>query len=265
MLTFFGNKQAPGLYRMVPIDKIEPDPGNPRTSMDPERLQQLAESIREKGIIHPLNLIELENGGFRVEEGHRRHAAAQIASLTSVPAIVTSGRDLSPAEVLERQLVENLHNELLPPIDSARAIRKLMDNHQLSIREVSRKISLPKSNVDEYVSILRIPEELLRLNGVADLPKKALVLVSRAPREEIEAQLTLALGSRTPWRAVAETRESVRRAATFSQRFPLKSTPGAIKLTLDRPADQVTRQELGQAYVEASELLREQGDELLRA
>jgi len=157
--TFFDHKDAPGLYQMVPIDRIDPDPGNPRQSMDPVRLQQLADSIREKGIIHPLNLIELETGRYRVEEGHRRHAAAQIAGLRSVPAIIKAGADLSAEEVLERQLVENLHNELLPPIDSARAIRKLMNDHRLSVREVARKISLPRSTVDEYLAIDGFGEE----------------------------------------------------------------------------------------------------------
>ncbi len=261
--TFFGNKDAPGLYKMVPVDKIEPDPGNPRTSMDPERLQQLADSIREKGIIHPLNLIELENGAFRVEEGHRRHAAARIAGLANVPAIVTIGGDLSAEEVLERQLVENLHNEVLAPIDSGRAIRKLMNDHQLSIREVSRKISLPRSTVDDYLAILRIPEELLALPGVADLPKKALVLVSRVPREEIAGRLKLALESKTPWRAVAASRDATRRAHKFSEGFPLKSTPGAVKLRLERHPDQVTRDELGKAFLEASEVLRQRGESLL--
>ncbi len=261
--TFFGKNEAPGLYAMVPVDKIEADPGNPRTSMDPVRLQQLADSIREKGIIHPLNLIELEGGGFRVEEGHRRHAAAQIAGLERVPAIVTAGGDLSSEEVLERQLVENLHNEVLPAVDSARAIRKLMDDHQLSIREVARKISLPKSTVDDYLAILRIPAELLDLPGVPALPKKALILVSREPREEMADRLRLALGSKTPWRTVAETRKAETRAIRFTQRFPLKSIPGAIRLSLERHPDQVTRAELVEAYGEANELLRKQRDELL--
>ena len=261
--SFFGRKDAPGLYQMVSIDRIEPDPGNPRSSMNPDRLRQLADSIREKGIIHPLNLIELESGHYRVEEGHRRYAAARQAGLKSVPAIVKAGSDVSAEDVLERQLVENLHNEQLPPIDSALAIRKLMDDHQLSIRDVSRKISLPRSTVDEYLAILRIPEDLRSLPGVANLPKKALVLISRAPVERMAGQIRLALDSKTPWQTINRTRQGVKRTDSFNERIPLKSIPGSINMKLRRRPEQITQIDLAEAYLEASDLLRRRRKDLL--
>jgi len=260
---FFNTKGAPGVYQMVPTDQIDPDPRNPRTSMDPDRLQQLSDSIREKGIIHPLNLIELESGRYRVEEGHRRLAAALKAGVRSVPAIIKANQDLSEEDVRERQLVENLHNEALPPIDAARAIRRLMDDHSLSVRHVARKISLPRSTVDEYLAILRIPEELLSMPGAARLPKKALVLVSREPTEQMPERMNLALRSENPWQTVQRARRPEDQPGRHRQRFALKSGAGSITVSLEKRGADLTNYELGQAYLEASEVLRKQGKELL--
>ena len=175
---FFSKKNTPGSYEMVLIEKIDRDPNNPRTSMDPDALKQLADSIKQKGIIHPVNLLQLEAGRYRVKEGHRRLEAAKMASLTHLPAIVIMADDLTDEEIRESQLIENLHNEALPPIDAARAIKSLQDKHNLSIRKVAQKIALPRSSIQNYVGILRIPDELLETCKA--LPLRSLISISGA-------------------------------------------------------------------------------------
>ena len=230
---FFTKKHAPGSYEMVELQKIEPDPNNIRSSMDPDALKQLAESIKEKGIIHPVNLFQLQDGRYRVEEGHRRFEAAKIAGKTHLPAIVIMADDLTDEEIRERQLIENLHNEALPPIDAARAIKALQDKHSFSVRDVAKKIALKKSAVQEYVGILRIPEELLeRCQG---LGTKKLVQISAAPESEMPDLIDQALKGATVAQVKTQRREK-RPLTHFRRSYQLKAwieNKSPNKITID--------------------------------
>jgi len=219
---FFDNrkKNAPGSYEMVPLDKIDFDPNNPRTSMDPDALEQLANSIREKGLIHPVNLLQTEDGRFRVEEGHRRVEAAKIAGQDRLPAIVIMDDDLTDEEVRERQLIENLHNEALSPIDAGRAMQSLIKKHKLTVRDLAKQIALPRSTVQEYVGILRIPDELLEL--AKTLPKMKLVEISAAPVSEMSALIDQALSGATI-EQVKTLRREKKPLTHFRRSYKLKS------------------------------------------
>ena len=217
---FFSKKTAPGSYEMIELTKIDLDPNNPRTSMDPDALKQLADSIREKGIIHPVNLFQLNDGRYRIEEGHRRFEAAKLASLTHLPAIIIMADDLTEQEIRERQLIENLHNEALAPIDAARAIKSLQDKHSLSIRAVAKKIALARSTVQDYVGILRIPDELLeRCQG---LPLRSLIPISGAAVSDMPDLIEAAKTGSTS-EQVKTLRREKKPLSYFRQSYKLKS------------------------------------------
>ena len=217
---FFSKKTAPGSYEMIELTKIDPDHNNPRTSMDPDALKQLADSIREKGIIHPVNLFQLNDGRYRIEEGHRRFEAAKLASLTHLPAIIIMADDLTEQEIRERQLIENLHNEALAPIDAARAIKSLQDKHSLSIRAVAKKIALARSTVQDYVGILRIPDELLeRCQG---LPLRSLIPISGAAVSDMPDLIEAAKTGSTS-EQVKTLRREKKPLSYFRQSYKLKS------------------------------------------
>ena len=118
----------------IPIGDIEPNPHQPRTEFDPESVSELAQSIREKGIIQPISVRRF-GSGYQLIAGERRFRAARQAELTVVPAIVMDvGTD---QEMMELSLIENIQRENLNPIEEARAYRMLIDECFLTQEEVA--------------------------------------------------------------------------------------------------------------------------------
>ncbi|OPX39404.1 MAG: chromosome partitioning protein ParB, partial [Desulfobacteraceae bacterium 4484_190.3] len=113
-----------GRFFQCPIEAIEPNPYQPRQSFRAEELREMANSIREKGIITPL-LVNRAGGGYQLIAGERRWRAAQIAGLERVPVVI---RDATPVESLELALIENIHRKDLNPIEEAIAYRKLIED-----------------------------------------------------------------------------------------------------------------------------------------
>ena len=162
--------QGPGLeertkggvpYREIPLSAIEADPNQPRRSFDEEKLQELADSIRQYGVLSPI-LVRAAKlpGRFTVISGERRFRASNLAGLSSIPAVVNQG-DEALDRTLAIQLVENLQRDDLTPLERAQAIGALKDAHNLSIREIAEKLSISKSAVQRSLEILQLPEDLL--------------------------------------------------------------------------------------------------------
>ena len=162
--------QGPGLeertkggvpYREIPLSAIEADPNQPRRSFDEEKLQELADSISQYGVLSPI-LVRAAKlpGRFTVISGERRFRASNLAGLSSIPAVVNQG-DEALDRTLAIQLVENLQRDDLTPLERAQAIGALKDAHNLSIREIAEKLSISKSAVQRSLEILQLPEDLL--------------------------------------------------------------------------------------------------------
>jgi len=148
----------------IPVEKIKPNPYQPRKEFDPEALKHLAASIREYGILQPLvvSRMEIESpmGGILVEyeliAGERRLRASQLAGLKEVPAIIR--RQESPKVKLELALIENLQREDLNPIERALAYRQLVDQFELSQRQVADRIGKSREVVANTLRLLNLPE-----------------------------------------------------------------------------------------------------------
>jgi len=148
----------------IPVEKIKPNPYQPRKEFDPEALKHLSASIREYGILQPLvvSRIEMESpmGGILVEyeliAGERRLRASQLAGLQEVPAIIR--RQESPKVKLELALIENLQREDLNPIERALAYRQLVDQFELSQRQVADRIGKSREVVANTLRLLNLPE-----------------------------------------------------------------------------------------------------------
>ncbi|MDE5552682.1 MAG: ParB/RepB/Spo0J family partition protein, partial [Muribaculaceae bacterium] len=110
----------------IAVDRIEPNPDQPRTTFDEDSIEELAISIRELGIIQPLSLRLTDNGNYQIIAGERRWRAAKLAGLPSVPAYV---RTASDSEITEMALIENIQREDLSAIEVALAFKKLIDNY----------------------------------------------------------------------------------------------------------------------------------------
>ncbi len=141
----------------IQIADIEPNPHQPRTTFDPEAVEELAQSIRQKGIIQPV-VVRRFGTGYQLIAGERRLRAAQQAYLQSVPALILNvGTD---EEMMEISLIENIQREDLNPIEEARAYRTLMEECILTQEEVARKVGKDRSTVANTLRLLNLSAEV---------------------------------------------------------------------------------------------------------
>lgn len=158
-----GGKEGAGSDRQrlaeVELDRIRPNPHQPRDEFDESALDGIAASLRDHGVLQPLVVREVTDG-FELIAGERRWRAAQRAGLERVPVVV---RDASPRESLEIALVENLQREDLNPIEEARAYELLVDEMGLTQEEVAARVGRNRTTVANYLRLLKLPEKVQAL------------------------------------------------------------------------------------------------------
>ncbi len=140
----------------VPLDRVQPCPFQPRKDFTQESLQELADSIKEQGIIQPL-IVRKKGDRFELIAGERRWRAAQIASLKEVPVIL---RDADDREVLELALIENLQRENLNPIEEALGYSELVSAFQMRQEDVATKVGKSRAVVANALRLLKLPSEV---------------------------------------------------------------------------------------------------------
>jgi ParB family transcriptional regulator, chromosome partitioning protein len=149
-----------GELRELPVEAIRPNPKQPRTKFDPEALAGLASSIEESGVVQPLLVRPLRDGGYELIAGERRWRAARQAGLAKVPAIV---RDSAQAERLQVALIENMVREDLNPVEEARACAALVEDLGLSKAELARRVGRSRAAVTNLIRLLELPDEAIEL------------------------------------------------------------------------------------------------------
>jgi ParB family chromosome partitioning protein len=140
----------------VSLDALKPNPHQPRRDFDDERLAELAESIRQKGVLQPILAEAAADGSYVIVAGERRVRAARLAGLAKIPVVI---RQFSGQEKLEIALIENLQREDLSPIEEALAYRSMMEMADLSQEQVAAKVGKERSTVANTLRLLRLPEE----------------------------------------------------------------------------------------------------------
>jgi ParB family chromosome partitioning protein len=143
--------------RVVPIEQVRPNPRQPRRLFDRSALEDLANSIREKGVLQPL-LVRSAADGFEIVAGERRWRAAQAAMLDSVPVLV---RDYTDTEVLEVAIIENIQREELTPVEEATAFRQLIDQFGHSQEKVADTLGKSRSYVANALRLLSLPDDVI--------------------------------------------------------------------------------------------------------
>lgn len=164
------------VVRMVPIDRLDPNPWQPR--QDFGDLEELAESIRTKGLLTPI-LVRPRGDRYQVVAGERRVRACRMAGLTEVPCIEV---DVSDSEMLEVALIENLQRKDLDPFEEAEAYRRLMDEFGYTHAEMARVLGKARSTITETLSLLNIPDDiraLCREHGIVS--RRQLLTIARQP------------------------------------------------------------------------------------
>ncbi|MDP3725770.1 MAG: ParB/RepB/Spo0J family partition protein, partial [bacterium] len=157
----------------VEVEKIKPNPYQPRKEFDELRLQDLASSIRQYGILQPLVVtrreVSREDGGLLVEyeliAGERRLRAAKIAGLAQIPVVIRTGDEDNEKAKLEIAIIENVQREDLNPVDRARAFKRLVEDFGFKHHEVSQKISKSREYVSNSIRLLMLPQEIIEALG----------------------------------------------------------------------------------------------------
>jgi ParB family chromosome partitioning protein len=145
-----------GNHFTVNINKIEPNQNQPRKNFEQQGLQELADSIKQFGVIQPLVVQKKENY-YEIIAGERRWRAAKIAGLKEVPVIV---KELSANEILEISLIENIQRENLNPIEEARAYKALIEDFELKQEEIAEKVSKSRSAITNALRLLKLNEQV---------------------------------------------------------------------------------------------------------
>ncbi|MCQ2294148.1 MAG: ParB/RepB/Spo0J family partition protein [Bacteroidales bacterium] len=141
---------------MVPISDIETNPYQPRKEFDETALQELAQSIREQGVITPITVRRMPDGKYQLIAGERRFRASQIAGLTEMPAYIRVATD---GQVMEMALVENIQRENLNAMEIALSYNALIEDCQLTHEQLSQRVGKERSTITNYLRLLNLPAE----------------------------------------------------------------------------------------------------------
>lgn len=170
----------------VEVERIEPNPFQPRMDFDPVALGELKASIKEKGIIQPIILRSIEDGRFQIIAGERRFRAALELGLKTVPAHIKKVEN--DEEMLEIALIENVQREHLNPIDLALGYQRLMEECHMTQEEVARTIGKDRSTVTNVIRLLKLPGKIqnsLRKGEIREGHARALLSISDPDIQEL--------------------------------------------------------------------------------
>jgi ParB family transcriptional regulator, chromosome partitioning protein len=248
----------------VDIDRLSPNELQPRMQFDDEKLEELAGSIKAKGIIQPILVRPIAGGDYRIIAGERRWRAAQRAGLLKVPVVV---REITEGDqqLLELALIENVQRENLNPMDEAIAYQRLADQFSLTQEQIAAAVGKDRSSVANFMRLLRLPEEvrsdlaagtltmghartLLSLPDEAAQRHAAREVISRSLSVRDTEALVKRLAGPAPARAEkakAQANDVHTRAAEDRMRFALgakvkivrRGTGGAIEIAFDSEAE----------------------------
>ncbi len=146
-----------GAMSEIPLENIEVNPFQPRTHFSDEALRELAESIKQLGIIQPITVKKIAENKFQIISGERRFRASKLAGLSSIIAYV---RDADDQSMLEMALVENIQREDLNAIEISLSYQRLMDECNLTPDTVSERVGKKRSTVINYIRLLKLPDEI---------------------------------------------------------------------------------------------------------
>jgi ParB family chromosome partitioning protein len=143
--------------REVPVDAIRPNPWQPRIYFDEQELQELAQSIREHGVLQPVLVSQQPDGTYQLITGERRWRAVRLAGMSTVPAMV---KETTPLASLEMALVENIQRRDLNPLEEAHAFRQLIEEHGLTQEKLAQRIGKSRVAVTNTLRLLNLPDEV---------------------------------------------------------------------------------------------------------
>ena len=170
----------------LPLEEIEPNPYQPRTTFDAESIAELADSIRSIGIVQPITVRKTAEGRYQIISGERRFRAAKLAGLKTVPAYVKEADD---SGMLEMAIVENIQRENLDAVETALSFRRLMEECGFTQEQMADRVGKKRATVANYLRLLSLPVEIqkaLKVDRISVGHAKALLSL---PDEESQMEM----------------------------------------------------------------------------
>jgi len=237
--------------RIIDISRIKTDPDQPRKTLNQKSLNELAESIKKHGLLQPITVEYIEQEDyFKIISGERRYKAAKLAGIQELPCII---KYIDQHVRLIHQLIENIQRQDLPPLEEAESIQILInkrriENPNYSQREASRELGLPKSYVNEMVSLLKLPQDIKESVRTSDtIPKSLLLLLLRQSNK---------INIREFYRQIKEGNLTVREAKTeLTKSKDKKGRPKYYEYKFKSPKNEfVLKIKFNKSEVEQSEI-----------
>lgn len=213
LLTDYSENDAAQAVTTLPLQRIEPNPNQPRKRFDEVELQALADSIAQHGLLQPLAVRDMGNGYYQIIAGERRWRACRLAGLSEVPVTVVEADDRT---VMELALVENLQREDLNPMEEAEGYRVLLEEYGLTQEQAAQQVGKSRSAVANALRLLTLSDEVRALVENGELTAghaRALLTLPNGRLQKAAAQQILAL------------RLSVRQAEAMCKRMAAEEKP----------------------------------------
>lgn len=185
---FDDNKTEESNVTELKLTEIEPNKSQPRKDFDDEALSELADSIAKYGVLQPLMVRPLSNGGYQLVAGERRWRASRIAGLKSVPVVI---RELSDTETMEIALIENLQREDLNPLEEALGYKTLMEEYSLTQEQVSSSVGKSRSAVANSLRLLNLPNKVQKLLKSGDISAGHARTLLSVPEDKLDEAIAL--------------------------------------------------------------------------
>ena len=201
----------------LPLQKIEPNPLQPRKTFDPEELDSLADSIRMHGIIQPLTVRKLPSGFYQIIAGERRWRAARLAGMTDVPVVIIEADD---KKAMELALIENLQRADLNPIEEALGYQELMGTYEMTQEQAAARVGKSRPAVANALRLLSLAPSVLELVKAGSLSAghaRALLPIKNEAQQLAVAQRVLTQGL------------SVRQTEALCKRLTKTAAPAVVR------------------------------------
>jgi len=216
------NEEIKGSIVELKINDIAPNADQPRKQFDQDKLQELAASIRENGVIQPIIVCKAEKG-YKIVAGERRWRASRMAGLTVIPAII---RDLTNLQVLQHALIENIQRQDLNPLEEALALEKLITDHEMTQESLAKVVGRSRPAIANTLRLLNLPESIRHHLMNEELTAGHARALLALPEEDIQVKaahliIGKSLNVRETEKLVKKLQQPARQVKTIDEAYQL--------------------------------------------
>jgi ParB family chromosome partitioning protein len=241
-----------GGFHRVDLEIVKPDPNQPRKFFDQQALEELAESIKQKGVLQPVIIRRDAEGQIFLIAGERRWRAAKMAGLTQIPAILKTKDN-----ALEISMIENLQRENLNPVEEADALQKMIDQHGYSQKKLATVIGKARTTINEILGLNRLPEEIKEeCRNASIYPIRLLIEIAKqdSPEAMIKLFQTVKEGNLNSSKVRNITRKKVGKVVMGEGEIAIKKVKSFVLYLENLKIEELKKEEKNRFFLDLKEL-----------